>query len=208
MTKYERYQDYVIKDGKLVGEFEQMYQDFEDPWEQTLHETNASEKIICVNLIKRFSLNNIIELGCGFGHLTNQVSKVCDSVLGVDISPTAINTAKKKYKDCKFEVSNFSNFEKIKTVRPDCIIMSEITWYVLDHLDDFILLLKKEMPNTILIHMLTTYNNKNQTYGADKFTNLDEIKNYFGMNYIESGEIERQDSSGSKRTYFIGKYDN
>ena len=56
--------------------------------------------------------------------------------------------------------------------------------------------------------MLTTYNNQSQTYGADKFTNLDEIKNYFGMNYIESGEIERQDSSGSKRTYFIGKYAN
>ena len=30
MKKYDKYQDYVIKDGKLVGEFEQMYKDFDD----------------------------------------------------------------------------------------------------------------------------------------------------------------------------------
>ena len=28
MPKYERYQDYVIRDGRLIGEFEQMYRDF------------------------------------------------------------------------------------------------------------------------------------------------------------------------------------
>ncbi len=33
MKKYSKYQDYVIKDGELVGEFEKMYQDFDDPWE-------------------------------------------------------------------------------------------------------------------------------------------------------------------------------
>lgn len=29
-----RYQDYVIKDGKFVGEFEKMYQDCDNPWHQ------------------------------------------------------------------------------------------------------------------------------------------------------------------------------
>ena len=38
MTKYNKYQDYVIKDGKLIGEFEAMYKDYEDPWEQTTRE--------------------------------------------------------------------------------------------------------------------------------------------------------------------------
>jgi hypothetical protein len=40
MKKHDKYQDYVIKDG----EFEQMYQDFDDPWEQTTRELNALEK--------------------------------------------------------------------------------------------------------------------------------------------------------------------
>ena len=29
-----RYQDFVIKDGKFIGEFEKMYQNFDDPWNQ------------------------------------------------------------------------------------------------------------------------------------------------------------------------------
>lgn len=35
--KYQRYQDYVIRDGRLVGEFEEMYRDFDDPWGQSVH---------------------------------------------------------------------------------------------------------------------------------------------------------------------------
>ena len=41
MPKYTRYQGYVIKEGKLVAEFEAMYQDFGDPWKQ------GAEKVIC-----------------------------------------------------------------------------------------------------------------------------------------------------------------
>ena len=29
------YHKYVIEDGKLVGKFEEMYQNIEDPWNQT-----------------------------------------------------------------------------------------------------------------------------------------------------------------------------
>lgn len=67
MKRYKKYQDYVIKDGKLVGEFEQMYQDFEDPWQQSEREMFASEKAVCVNLIKSLSCSSVVELGCGFG---------------------------------------------------------------------------------------------------------------------------------------------
>lgn len=29
------YHDYVIKDGKLIGEFDKMYADCDDPWHQS-----------------------------------------------------------------------------------------------------------------------------------------------------------------------------
>ena len=73
MTKYQRYQDYVIKDGKLIGEFEQMYQDFENPCEQSAREKFASEKAVCVNLIQFFRCRRVVELGRGFGHLTDRI---------------------------------------------------------------------------------------------------------------------------------------
>ena len=37
----KRYQDYVIKDGKFIGKFEEMYQKFEDPRHQMELEFNV-----------------------------------------------------------------------------------------------------------------------------------------------------------------------
>ena len=54
MTKYGCYQDYVIKDGRLIGEFEGMYQDFDDPWEQTTREKYALEKLIGLELLSKY----------------------------------------------------------------------------------------------------------------------------------------------------------
>ena len=206
MTKYPRYQDYVIKSGNFVGEFENMYQDFENPWEQTKREMFASEKAVCINLIESLSCKTVVELGCGLGQLTNRINKVAETVIGSDISHTAVKKAAKRYPDCQFEVSVFPDFERLRELKPDCIVMAEITWYVLDELDSFIGFLKKEMPNTYVIHMLMTYKDGEQKYGADKFRNLSEIKNYFGMNYVESGEVQTVEMNGGKRTYFLGRY--
>jgi len=206
MKKYQRYQDYVIKDGKLVGEFEKMYQDFDDPWEQSEREKFASEKAVCINLIQSLNFQNVVELGCGFGQLTDRIRNVCPSVTGLDISPTAIKKASDLYPKCDFKVSEFPDLDLLRKLAPDCIVMAEITWYVLENLDTFINFLKNEMPDTYLIHMLMTYSPGEQKYGADKFTNLSEIKQYFGMNYIESGEVQHREHNGGKRTYFIGKF--
>ena len=32
MKKKINYQDFVIKNGKFIGQFEKMYQEFKDPW--------------------------------------------------------------------------------------------------------------------------------------------------------------------------------
>ena len=206
MAKYDRYQDYVIKDGKLVGEFEQMYKDFDDPWEQSEREKYASEKSVCINLVEAFERQNVIELGCGFGQLTDRLRKICPNTTGLDISQTAIKKAKKRYPKCDFRISKFLDFDLLRSLQPDCIVMAEITWYVLDDLDRFLEFLKKEMPNTLLIHLLTTYPKGEQKYGVDKFTTLSEIKDYFGMKYFEWGEIEKTEMNGCKRTYFAGCY--
>ena len=57
MTKYKKYQDYVVKDGKHIGEYEELYQDFDDPWQQNKKEKFASEKAVCINLIKLFAVS-------------------------------------------------------------------------------------------------------------------------------------------------------
>lgn len=36
--KYPRYWDYVIKEERLVGEFDEMYKDFDDTWHQSINQ--------------------------------------------------------------------------------------------------------------------------------------------------------------------------
>ena len=49
-----KYQDLVIKNGKFIGEFEKMYQRFDNPWNQTNKDyvENSISRQIVINYIK------------------------------------------------------------------------------------------------------------------------------------------------------------
>jgi len=212
----QRYQDFVIKNGKLIGDFEGLYKNFEDPWHQSRKDfLNDSRKILTVNwcnrLREQYEISRVIELGCGFGYLTQALHQENFSVIGTDISKTAIEKARKLNKNSIFIECALSEFEKIQLFDSDIYIMAEITWYVLDELENFIKKLKKIRKHRkkpiFLIHLLTTYAEGVQKYGVDKFTNLDEILKYFNLEYLESGFIRtpRKDDNSSQGTYFIAK---
>lgn len=203
-VKHPRYQDYVIKDGVFIGEFDEMYKDFEDPWYQS-KESLATDKSAVIHLMHKYGIKKAIEIGCGHGHFTNNIRKSGISVIGIDISPTAINKARIMYPSCQFIVADILDREVYRSFRPDAIILSEVTWYVLDKIDEFIVFIKKEFPSIYLIHLLVTYKPEVQKYGTDKFTNLSEIMKYFGMKYIEWGEIYKVNDDTIK-TFFIGQW--
>jgi len=145
MPKYPRYQDYVIKDGRLVGEFEEMYQDFDDPWEQTIRERGVFEKLTAIEIIKRQGYGRVIELGCGFGNYTAKIAEATKDVLGIDISETAIQKARETHPGINFRSADILEFDLYHQFKPDCIVMAEITWYVLEKLDRFKLFLHSEL---------------------------------------------------------------
>lgn len=211
-----RYQDFVIKDGKLIGDFEGLYENFEDPWHQSrtdqLHDSRRSLAINwCNNLRGKYGSTRVIELGCGFGHLTQILHKQNFSAIGADISKIAIEKARELNPSSTFIQCALNDFEKLKLFDADIYLMAEITWYVLDDLDLFIKNLraaKKGRSKPIfLIHLLTTYPPGIQKYGSDKFTTLDEILKYFNLNYLETGFIKtpREDDANSQGTYFVAE---
>ena len=202
--KYPRYQDYVIKGGKLVGEFEQMYRDYEDPWHQS-KEGWASDKAIAIHLLRKTGAKKVIELGCGLGHFTEKIASEGFAVLGIDVAPTAIEKAQRRYPARDFRVGELLDVHVYREFRPDAIVMAEITWYVLDMLDEFLKFLRTELRDTYLIHLLTTYPAGIQKYGTEKFTTLPQIMNYFGMEYLEWGELNEA-SSDTSRTFFLGRW--
>lgn len=207
-----RYQDYVIKDGQLVGRFEEMYKDHADPWHQSSREVFASEKAVGINLInhlqRKMQVRKIVELGCGFGDYSARIAETGLYTHGLDISETAIARAGERHASLvatgrlQFSVAQFNDFDSLLSLKPDLIVMPEITWYVLEHLNAFLEFLKTKLPDTFLLHMLMTYDPGVQAYGKDYFTNLDEILSFFNMKYLESGKVNLV--TGGSRTWFLG----
>jgi SAM-dependent methyltransferase len=212
----KNYQEYVISNGKFIGDFEAMYENCEDPWHQSApdHIFDSRRQIainFCNRLRSKHNISKVVELGCGFGHLTESLRKNNFDVIGTDVSKTAIDKASKLYSDAQFKQLNFNDFDELFSLKPNILIMAEITWYILEDLDEFLIRLKQYSKQSktpvFLIHLLATYEPGVQKYGADKFTNLEEIIKYFNLEYLEYGFVKTVTSFDDKSqgTYFVAK---
>ncbi len=203
-TKFGRYQDYVIRDGKLVGEFEEMYRDFDDPWEQQ-SERDATDKAIGVALLRKNGHQRALEYGCGLGQYTDQLHHHLGAAAGVDISPTAIAKARERYPAPSFLVGGILGDAPLAEFRPDVLVFSQVTWLVLGDLAAFKKCLRRQSARGFL-HLLHVYPPGVQKYGTDYFVDLEGILRYWSdvIDFVEWGEVRRTDDAGGARTFFYG----
>lgn len=98
------YHDFVIKNGRLVGEFEQMYQKSKEiPWHQNEQEDWLDIRIT-IQLLKEYApFDCICDFGCGLGYfldiLRKNIGRPGSKLIGYDISPTSLEKAKKLIPD-------------------------------------------------------------------------------------------------------------
>lgn len=187
-----KYQDLVIKEGKFVGEFEKMYQLFEDPWNQTKegYVENSISRQVVVNYIKSFGIKSIIEYGCGLGKTVNFIYQNTGvNILGIDISETSIFKSKETYPNLEFRVDDIRNIENYPDY--ECYFFSEITWYMLEDkmLDIVFEIMSNKLKGKYLIHNLVFYKGQ-QKYGTDYFTNLDEFIKFCPFELLGRVEID------------------
>jgi SAM-dependent methyltransferase len=202
-----KYRDFIIKNGRFIGKFEEMYQKISDPWNTLkIYKSglNLNYQVIlnyCEQI--RFSKTKTLEIGCGYPQISYELYKKKFTVYGTDISKTVIEKSKKKYPELKnnLYVSNFLNFSLYEKIKPDIIILSNISWYILPELKKFIEWYKNLKKKTYLIHSLTVYA-KRQKYGKEYFHDLNTIKSYFKLNYLSYGYIKNIDSN--LQTFFLG----
>ena len=174
-NKKQNYQDYVIKDGKFIGQFEDMYQVTDDPWEQSGAKTIQDPRRLMIHewIVKQAESEEIrsVEIGCGYGHFTNRLNVQGLVSCGTDISQTAIDRAKALYPDCVFACCEFLDFDFYKDQQVNHLMMLEISWYVLDKIKTFIVACQSyanQMQQPLyLSHVLTTYPTGTQKY--DKY---------------------------------------
>lgn len=114
----KNYQDYVISNGKFIGDFEGMYQNFDDPWHQSSQDHILdSRRQIAINYCNRLrskqNVSRVVEIGCGFGHLTESLRNNGFEVIGTDVSKTAIQKASALYPKAQFKQLNFNDFDNL-----------------------------------------------------------------------------------------------
>ncbi len=174
--KEKTYHDYVIKDGKFIGKFNEMYTEFDDPWTQS-NQPNKYSRMAGIMHIKNFNIKSILECGCGLGYYADWVKRETQiTPKSIDISSVAIEKARKLFPNLDFEIVNIST-ELSRFNNYDCVIFSEIIWYILPNLIDIFKILEKDFKGKYLLVNQVFYKGT-QKYGTEYFTNLNEFINY------------------------------
>lgn len=192
-NKSKSYHDYVIKDGKFIGNFEEMYKVYEDPWMQSEQPNRYSRQMAIMN-IQRYGIKNIVEYGCGLGYYADWIHKetgvVCHSI---DISETAIEKEKQKFPHLNFEVNNIKNLSELPNKESiDCILLADITWMILQDLKFVNEQLLQHFRGKYLINNFVTYKGT-QKYGLDFFTTTKEYIDFMPFKLIGYGEATTVD---------------
>ena len=117
MAKYHKYV-FDLENRKLVGDFETMYQNESkenfDSWHQD--DARQLQRKIDLVILEDYNFEKIIDLGCGKGNLTHLLKKKNNTVLGIDISQTAVNIAQERFPDIDFlstDVNQIENFSSL-----------------------------------------------------------------------------------------------
>jgi len=127
----------------FVGDFDGYYRSENDPWGQSASSSMrryyelSRERLISI-ISKIDKKDHIMEVGCGLGYVTAMIAENFNEshVYGVDISETAIKSAREKFNTLSFTQADISNL--IPTVLPqntyDIIILNQLLWYILEPL--------------------------------------------------------------------------
>jgi protein-L-isoaspartate O-methyltransferase len=73
--------------------FEQLYGKDKDPWHLATSPYEHSKYTATLEILKGQPLGTVFEAGCSIGILTKVLASICDSVLAVDVSETALANA-------------------------------------------------------------------------------------------------------------------
>lgn len=131
------YHDYVFKDGKLIGKFEDMYKySKEIPWHQDKVPDTWYGRI-GTNLIEAAfeegKIKTVLETGCGYGYILSKIKRPNVHFSGFDISETVIKKAQKLHPEFTFLVDDMINLKHTK--KYNLVICRENLWYIIYSLD-------------------------------------------------------------------------
>jgi hypothetical protein len=169
------YHDFVIKDGELIGKFEEMYRKCADPWPETEKDLDANPvSCYCATLIRKNRFKRLFSVGIGKGlHANWLLDKVSGlEVEGCEISKTAVEYAQAHYPKIKSHCLDAKEFLKYHWDF-EVILFREVLWYILPHWASITEGLKKGYENKHILLEISCYDK--QEYGLGYFSGPEDI---------------------------------
>jgi SAM-dependent methyltransferase len=120
---------------------DRLYEQMPDPWGSTLpyyrYQRLKYERLIALLPARRYT--NVLDIGCGMGGLTRQLSSCADHVLGTDLSAIAIEQARglsRDYTNVAFEQADILDRAPRWRREFDLVILADVLYYLSPLADD------------------------------------------------------------------------
>lgn len=111
--------------------FKSVYDASEDPWNFETSEYEAKKYAVTIASLPKEHYENVLEIGCSIGVLTQLLAQKSNHLLATDISEKALDRAKKRCENLEnitFKKLNFQN--ELPEDQYDLIMVSEVAYYL------------------------------------------------------------------------------
>ena len=138
-THPEDYHDYVFKEGRLVGAFDEMYRFAKGvPWDQDKRCNDWYAEAGLLMAADCGPYESILEIGCGLGYIAEKlrcsVLRPGGSVDAFDISPEAIRKASELHPNIRFRVHDIARADFSASRDYDLVVVRDVFWYVTEQI--------------------------------------------------------------------------
>lgn len=180
------YHEYVFKDGRLLGRFDEMYRySAEIPW----HQDKTAYRVfsdIDIAILRQHRYETILDVGCGLGFFTNRLVHELDgvkSIVGTDISDAAIKKAKNTFPYIDFSVADIREDKFLAGYHFDLVVCKEIMWYVFEKLDQVMVNLKLLVEPSGWLYISQSFPETNNYVGKETIKNPFHLKEIFERDF-------------------------
>lgn len=207
------YHDYVFRDGKLVGDFEEMYKNSTViPWHQDKQENWIDIRLTREILADVGKFTEVHDFGCGTGHYLSLMAKYVGMpngrFFGYDISKTACAQAKQNFPLFSFEPLDLTlNSAVTMQIKSNRLFMIRGTlWYVIPKLEVAISNIRASMHLTDKLLVVQNFPPLHSAFiGKDVLPDHISLIEWFSSYFVLERHVWYENSSNlANDNWFIG----
>jgi len=118
----------VVRERVRPDFFDDLYASDPDPWDFETSPYEAAKYAATLAALEGRRFANTLEIGCSIGVLTQRLSDHTDGLLAIDVSTTALQSARRRNPDVNFERREIP--EEYPDGDFDLVVASEVLYYL------------------------------------------------------------------------------